>query len=36
MDNKKLIFTSLIVLALVVAALSITYALNVNVTQNTT
>ena len=36
MDNKKLIFTSLIVLALGVAALSITYALNVNVTQNTT
>ena len=36
MDNKKLIFASLIVLALVVAALSITYALNVNVTQNTT
>ena len=36
MDNKKLIFTSLIVLALVVAALSITYALNVNVTQNDT
>ena len=36
MDNKKLIFTSLIVLALVVAALSITYALNVNVTQNNT
>ena len=36
MDNKKLIFTSLIVLALVVAALSITYALNVGVTQNDT
>ena len=36
MDNKKLIFTSLIVLALVVATLSITYALNVNVTQNDT
>ena len=36
MDKRKLIFTSLIVLALVVATLSITYALNVNVTQNTT
>ena len=36
MDNKKLVFTSLIVLALVVAALSITYALNVGVTQNDT
>ena len=35
MDKRKLIFTSLIVLALVVATLSITYALNVNVTQNT-
>ena len=36
MDKRKLIFTSLIVLALVVATLSITYALNVNVTQNDT
>ena len=35
MDKRKLIFTSLIVLALVVAALSISYALNVAVTEGT-
>ena len=35
MDKRKLIFTSLIVLALVVAALSISYALNIAVTEGT-